>query len=735
MKLAAAVLAVCATFAFPAAASAQGPLAPIQRPATSSGGNDVPRQVIVQFKTAVSAAARGDVRRAADVGVVRAMRRSGQQLLEVQAGQTVATAIRELERDPSVAYAQPNHVYHAMAVPNDSAFGQLWGQSNVGQAVYGLPGVAGAAGADTDATLAWSRTTGSRGILVAVTDSGVAYDHPDLAANIWSNPADPPGGGDNDGNGLIDDVHGADFIDLDGDPRDLNGHGTHVAGTIGAVGNNGFGVAGMNWQVTLMAVRVLNANGSGSSAAIADGFDYAGGHGARVVNASLGGAGATDPAMSAAITAHPNTLYVVAAGNDGVNNDGGNPHVPCNLPNANIVCVAATTQTDGLASFSNTGMTSVDLGAPGTNILSTIPGYNGFQDGFEANNLNVNWVPQAPWGLASGTSAGGSFSLADSPAGNYGPNVNASIRTASAVPLTGTCRVSYDVRLQSESGFDGVIIESSPDGTTWTSRGTLSGSSGGQFIATSNDLPSGTPLFVRFHFVSDGNIQMDGAYFDNVRIGCIDTTGCYDGTEFGFLDGTSMATPQVAGAAALALGIAPGTSVATLKNALMSTGDQVPALNTTTVSGRRLNASALLDQISPPPGGGGPAPATSAPTLCGGGDTTPPSTPPPSTPPPTGPNTPAPKTLNSVKVDRCKQSGRGRTLKLKCRLRDADALRSSTAKIKKGRRTVATGKAKLSKSTLSVKLKRKLRKGRYTLSLTLRGTGTTKRTLNVKFKI
>jgi hypothetical protein len=135
MKLAAAVLALSATFAFPAAAGAQGPLAPIQRPATSSGGNDVPRQVIVQFKTAVSAAARGDVRRAADVGVVRAMRRSGQQLLEVHAGQTVATAIRELERDPSVAYAQPNHIYHAMAVPNDSAFGQLWGQSNVGQAV------------------------------------------------------------------------------------------------------------------------------------------------------------------------------------------------------------------------------------------------------------------------------------------------------------------------------------------------------------------------------------------------------------------------------------------------------------------------------------------------------------------------------------------------------------------------------------------------------------------------
>jgi subtilisin family serine protease len=698
------VLAVVLIALAPAAAAAQ-----LSPPRSPSG--DVPGQVIVQFKPGVSASARGSARSVANVDVVRGMRKDGQQLLQVQAGQTVVEAIQELEADPRVAFAQPNHIYHATAVPNDSSFGQLWGQRNIGQAVYGLPGVPGIAGADTDATLAWDRTTGSRGILVAVTDTGIAYDHPDLAANIWSNPADPPGGGDNDGNGFVDDVHGADFVDLDGDPRDLNGHGTHVAGTIGAVGNNGLGVPGMNWQVTLMALRVLNANGSGSSASIADAFNYAGDHDARVVNASLGGAGADDPVERQAIHNHPNTLYVVAAGNDGQNNDGGFPHVPCNITEANLVCVAATTQTDALAGFSNTGTTSVDLGAPGTNILSTIPSYSGFQDSFEADNLNVNWVAQAPWGRVNGTSGGGSFSLADSPGGNYAPNANAIIQTANAVPLSGTCRVSYDVRLASEDGFDGVIIESSPTGAVWTSRGTLSGSSGGQFLATSNNLPSGTPLFVRFRFVSDGNVEMDGAYFDNVRIGCIDTT--YDGTEFGFLDGTSMATPQVTGAAALALSLKPTTTVGELKSALLSSGDAIQALNGATVSGRRLNVANLLNTISPPP----------------------PPTTPPITPPPTVPPTPAPKTLASVRVDRCKQSGRGKTLRLKCRLRDSDALRSSTAKIKKGRRTVATGKAKLSKGALSVKLKRKLRKGRYTLSLALRGSGGSKRTLNVKFRI
>ena len=215
---------------------------------------------------------------------------------------------------------------------------------------------------------------------------------------------------------------------------------------------------------------------------------------------------------------------------------------------------------------------------------------------------------------------------------------------------------------------------------------------------------------MRFRLTSNNTVQFDGAYVDDVNVRCVDTS--YDGTEYEFLDGTSMATPQVTGAAALALSLKPTTTVGELKSALLSSGDAIQALNGATVSGRRLNVANLLNTISPPP------PTT-----------------PPITPPPTVPITPAPKTLSSVKVDRCKQSGRGKTLRLKCRLRDSDALVSSTAKIKKGRRTVATGKAKLSKGALSVKLKRKLRKGRYTLTLSLRGSGSTKRTLNVKFRI
>jgi subtilisin family serine protease len=703
-------LAAVLLFAVPAVASAE----------------DVPGQVIVQFKSRASATARGDTRRAADVGVVRGMRRTGQQLVKVQSGQTVTDAVRELERDPDVSFAQPNHVYHAAAVPNDPLFGQLWGQLNSGQAVFGTPGVAGTAGADIDAQAAWDRTTGSRNIIVAVTDTGIAYDHPDLAANMWNNPADPPGGGDNDGNGIVDDVHGADFCGanggagnpcagpVSGDPRDLNEHGTHVSGTIGAVGNNGIGVAGVNWQVSLMAVRVLNAVGSGSSAAIADGFDYAGDHGARVVNASLSGGGSSDPAEQAAIDAHPNTLYVVAAGNNNTDNDVA-PRVPCNLPDANqnLVCVAATTQTDALASFSNRGAASVDLGAPGTNVLSTFPSYDGFRDGFEAGNLN-NWVADPPWGLVSGVAAGGSFSVTDSPAGNYQPGLDVSLRTASAVTLSGgTCRVSYDARRDTELGNDGIFVETSPTGAApWTNRGSFSGNSGGQFLAGSTDLPSGT-LFVRFRFHSDGDMNVgDGVYLDNIRIGCID--GTYDGNEYGFLDGTSMASPQVAGAAALALSLAPGTSTAALKAALLSSGDPDPALQGITVSGRRLNVASLLNTISPvqtpttPTPGPIPAPA----------------------PPPL-----AVKTLRDVKVGRCKQSGSGKRRRLKCTLRNLGVVRSASLTLKKGRTTVAKGTAKPKSGALALKLKHKLRKGKYVLTLVLRDAAGRKRTVKFSFRV
>ncbi len=206
-------------------------------------------------------------------------------------------------------------------------------------------------------------------------DTGIDYTHPDLAANIWTNTAEIQGNGkDDDGNGFVDDVHGYDFANNDGDPMDDNGHGTHVAGTIGAVGNNGIGVAGIDWNVKLMALKFLDATGSGLISNAIRALDYAVMMGAQVSNNSYGGGG-YDPAFADAIhNAQSNGhILVAAAGNDGLNNDT-TPSYPSNYNFDNVVSVAATDHNDQLASFSNYGASTVDLAAPGVDILSTYKG-------------------------------------------------------------------------------------------------------------------------------------------------------------------------------------------------------------------------------------------------------------------------------------------------------------------------------------------------------------------------
>ena len=261
--------------------------------------------------------------------------------------------------------AEPDYIVHADLTPNDPNFNSLYGLNNTGQ-------TGGTSDADIDAPEAWNVDTGSGNAIVAIIDTGIDYTHPDLAANMWHNPGEIAGNGvDDDRNGLIDDVYGADYANNDGDPRDDNGHGSHVAGTIGAVGDNGVGVAGVNWHVQLMAVKFLAANGSGSISNAVKGLNYAVAKGAVVSNNSWGGGGFSS-AMSTAIDAARTAghIFVAAAGNSGLNNDS-SPNYPSNYPQDNVLAVAATDQNDNLASFSNYGASTVDLAAPGVNIYST----------------------------------------------------------------------------------------------------------------------------------------------------------------------------------------------------------------------------------------------------------------------------------------------------------------------------------------------------------------------------
>ena len=279
-------------------------------------------------------------------------------------GWAAAAGVRGLE---------PDRMITAAALPNDPSFSRLYGLNNTGQ-------TGGVADADIDATEAWDVTTGSRSVVVATIDTGIDYRHPDLAANVWTNPREVAGDRiDNDGNGYVDDVYGWDFANNDADPFDDQGHGTHVAGTIGAVGNNGTGVTGVNWQVSIMALKFLDASGSGTTSAAIAAINYATrmrrDFGVNIVatNNSWGGGGFSS-SLQNAITAGGSAgiLFVAAAGNDGLNNDT-TPSYPASYTSNSIIAVAATDSSNRLASFSNYGATSVDVAAPGVGILSTTP--------------------------------------------------------------------------------------------------------------------------------------------------------------------------------------------------------------------------------------------------------------------------------------------------------------------------------------------------------------------------
>jgi serine protease len=285
--------------------------------------------------------------------------------------QSVMDAVDRLSSLPFVEYAQPDFRVRKVST-NDPLYGLLYAIENTGQEILSRQGIVDA---DMDVVEAWATETGDPELIIAVIDEGVDYAHEDLATNMWVNTGEIPNNNiDDDGNGFIDDVHGYDFFADDGDPMpdDGEGHGTHVAGTICAEGNNGIGIVGVVQQCKIMSLRFLGPNGGFTSDAIAA-IDYAVAMGAKISNNSWGSNyydRALEDAISAADAA--NHIFVAAAGNDGVDTDIV-PHYPSSFSAPNIVSVAATNNRDGKANFSNYGATSVDIGAPGNNIVSTYP--------------------------------------------------------------------------------------------------------------------------------------------------------------------------------------------------------------------------------------------------------------------------------------------------------------------------------------------------------------------------
>jgi len=324
------------------------------------------QEIIVQFTDGTSKLETEALSQAFRAQIVKSIPALNIQIWKVPSNSSMLKTIQSLNENSAIAYAEPNYKLATNAIPNDPDFSLLWGLRNSGQS-------GGTAGADIKANLAWDQESGSNSVVVAVIDTGINYNHPDLIDNIWVNEGEIADNGiDDDGNGFIDDVHGFNFVSNNGDPMDDNNHGTHCAGTIGASGDNGIGVVGVNHNVALMGVKFLNSWGNGSTADAVEAILYAVDNGAHILSNSWGGTSFSNALLNAIEYANANNvLFVAAAGNSGTDNDVF-AHYPSNYAVENVLAVAASDHDDRLASFSQYGLSTVDLAAPGVNIYSTV---------------------------------------------------------------------------------------------------------------------------------------------------------------------------------------------------------------------------------------------------------------------------------------------------------------------------------------------------------------------------
>ena len=340
-----------------------------QQPSQKPSQPYAPDEILIKFKSAAPQVKRLEAQ--SRVSAVRSHRfRSGAERWKLGPGVDVETALARLRGRSDVEYAEPNYRLSIERTPDDPLFSQMYALRNTGQ-------TGGTFDSDIDADEAWEVTTGSRAIVVAVIDTGIDYEHPDLRDNMWVNEREIPDNGvDDDDNGFVDDWRGWNFVNNDNDPYDDNDHGTHVAGIIGAVGNNGQGITGVCWQVRIMSVKFLNSWGWGTTADAVEAIDYAAMMGASIINASWGGTGFSQTLLDSIHAAgERDVLFVAAAGNSRQDLDF-YPFYPAAFGDPVILSVAATNSRDQLADFSNVGRVAVDLAAPGVDILSTIPNGN-----------------------------------------------------------------------------------------------------------------------------------------------------------------------------------------------------------------------------------------------------------------------------------------------------------------------------------------------------------------------
>lgn len=592
----------------------------------------VPGEMLVKFKPTVTALVRANSVLAKGGSVIAGL---GQGLSHVQlgVGQSVESTLVAYSSDPNVEYAQPNYIYHAAAVPNDTSYGQQWAFKNTAQTMIPIAPAAsvpysthnpGTTGNDMNMELAWNHITDCSSVVVAVIDSGVNYNHQDLAANMWNGGATYPN-------------HGYNFTaeGASNDPMDLDGHGTHVAGIIGAAGNNALGSTGVCWKANIMAVRIGDATGASTTARMISGIDFAVSNGAKVLNISYGQSGAFDQAFSNAISnAQSNdVVVVVSAGNDSLDNDAsGNAHYPSNFTHSNLISVAALDQSYALANFSNWGAISVDVGAPGTNVLNTWAGSTSFYDDpLDGTGLYTSW-------LVSSTTVGSNFAFGQTTPNvspyNFGtykslnnPGVanwptgyavaNTSNWLYTVVNLSGLNAATLDVfeaaHVVSDGGLGSFAMAYRAAGGN-PFAGTPTYFSGQEPKAT-DVTPATTPVFSANPTLSLANCLTATCTIGfQLKIGPTTTNlgASLVGFKINFLvlnnttyileNGTSMATPAVAGLATMLRAYNPKFTYSDVVSAIKNGGRAVASLAGKSTTGKAVDAMKSLSYINSPTG-------------------------------------------------------------------------------------------------------------------------------------
>jgi thermitase len=590
-------LTLCALLIFPVSVF---PVEQITQIQLGTRPTHVTDELLVKFKQGVAKEQR---LQSISALAVREKQRLGKQQqisrIKLQKGQSLQQALAAYRADPNVEYVQPNYIYYAQAVPNDTDYSQLWGLDNPN-------------GNDIDAELAWEQITNCNNVTVAVLDVGIDYTHQDLSTNMWDGSAAgyPNHGYDFIGDSIFDPVADDNPLPMGA----LEEHGTHITGTIAAVGNNNNGTTGVCWQAQIMSVRVLDSTGTGSTSSIIQGIYFAINNGAKVINMSLGFQGMFDTAFSDAINdARDNdVVVVVAAGNGGANNEL-TDFYPCNFIHDNVVCVAALDQNYILASFSNYGVTSVDVGAPGVDIISTVPEGQIISDpltGWTTNN--GHWttdqcdfvVDSVPTTL---TTLVNPFSWCDQ-TGTYVDNANDNVYKTFDLSGSGErAALFYQPFIETETDADFFLTAFDAtggdpfDGVNDNPLLQFSGTNDTDNFYFIHDLTAcrTSTCTIGFRLTSNVGLELGGIGIPVVIISTLESGG----NSYVTLQGTSMATPHVTGIAAMIRAYNPNYSYADTVAAIKQGGEYVGALDGFTSTSKAANAMGSLSYINAPTGG------------------------------------------------------------------------------------------------------------------------------------